>query len=573
MQEPNNHRFDRGLRAKATGYEKQPSDQLWEKIQPQVGPPARSRWYRYLLPLAAAILLLLTANLLPSVLDLRSDKAPVRPGTGAAGTVAERQRPAAAGQAANRPAQHSAGKRAAGQASSVAAPAEQVLAAPAAGGTRPAARPLRHSVTALPGTKAGRAHKAPEENAGRSYLAVPLHQEPQPVRDIHLPEAPAAEPAAATPIAALPGHNVPPALERLVATEQQAALLLAAMQKSGPEQAQLVFLLQQEKAELARLQTRADSLLRLLAPEAEQPALASADTAAAALPRSRWSVLLMVAPEYNFMRLAAPATDTLMRLRSNHEAGGSGKNAALSLEYRLSDRLSIGAGLGYSSFGAELRLTDRKMQVEVRYDTTTTITTHHQTQSHTVFMIEEKRVLVLDPRFNASGQIIGYDSLYVMRPDTVWTTTVLEAADTSRQVTITPEVTRREVTTYKVLRPQYHFVTLPVLLRYRFTSGTRWWADVTAGGQLQLFRGGTQLVTEDGRTYRTEKVKPNEGPFRPVNISLMGSLTLNYGLTKRLSLSAAPAVRWQVQSVYKKETGLQQRPLATGLQFGLRYAL
>ena len=127
--------------------------------------------------------------------------------------------------------------------------------------------------------------------------------------------------------------------------------------------------------------------------------------------------------------------------------------------------------------------------------------------------------------------------------------------------------------TRKLLKPDYHFMTLPVLLRYRITPGnSRWWADLVGGAQFQLFLGGTQLVTDDnGHTFRTERVKAGAGPFRPLNVALMGSLALNYGLTPRLSVSVAPSLRTQVQSVYKKETGLQQRSTATGVQFGLKW--
>ena len=80
-------------------------------------------------------------------------------------------------------------------------------------------------------------------------------------------------------------------------------------------------------------------------------------------------------------------------------------------------------------------------------------------------------------------------------------------------------------------------------------------------------------VTSDGETYRTEKITAGNGPFRPLNLALSGSLALNYALTSRLSVSVAPSLRWQALSVYKTETGLRQQSTATGVQLGVRWAL
>jgi hypothetical protein len=96
---------------------------------------------------------------------------------------------------------------------------------------------------------------------------------------------------------------------------------------------------------------------------------------------------------------------------------------------------------------------------------------------------------------------------------------------------------------------------------------------VSVGAQLQWFMGGTQLVSSpDGRTYTTERIGRASGPFRPFNYALTSSVAVNYALTQRLSASLAPTVRYQAQSIYKPATHLTQRPLATGVQLGLRYA-
>lgn len=388
----------------------------------------------------------------------------------------------------------------------------------------------------------------------------------------------AAAAAAASPAGfSGPNDSVPAVLLSLVALERQASVATERAALGGPPSREaIVAALRAERAELGRLQHRADSLLLALGETpATSSATASADTLPARRPLTqRWSVLLSAAPEQSYFGLKAPAKDTLSALRRNHETGRIGLSATLLGEYRLTERVSIGAGLGYNRSGAQLRLTNRRTDIGVTYDTTTVRTLSFFTRTNTVFAIRIEQIPQLSPRFNGSGQVIGYDTVYVSRQDTTFTTIVQSDTVHTENTTINPRITKKETVTYKQLRPDYHFLTLPVLLRYRLASTPgRWWADVALGAQLQFFLGGTQLVTEDGRSYRTETVGPRGGPFRPLNIGLSGALSVNYALNSRLSLSLAPALRWQMLSVYKPETGLSQNPVAAGLQFGVRWKL
>ncbi len=347
-----------------------------------------------------------------------------------------------------------------------------------------------------------------------------------------------------------------------------------------------------EKAELVQLHHRADSLLRALEPvvaielsngvatSAAEPDVDAPVIRLSSLPKPRfthrWAVALAFTPERTFLGLQAPSTDTLMRLRHNHESGRAGLNAAITGEYRVSDRFSVGMGVGYSRYGAELRLTDRKTEVHVRYDTTTTTSITTGVVSQTIVAIRTDSVAQLTPRFNASGQVAYYDTVYVyvQHADSITLITTDQVKNITK--TVKPTLTQHDVVTYRALRPTYHFVTLPIMVRYRLTANNRrarCWADVAMGAQVQLFRGGSQLVTSDGRNYRTERVGANEGPFRPINVALTGQFALNYALSPRLSANLAPAVRWQMQSVYKRETGLRQQPISTGVQLGVRWTL
>jgi hypothetical protein len=367
-------------------------------------------------------------------------------------------------------------------------------------------------------------------------------------------------------------------VRQLVALERRRLQLSRALVVSteGSEKAQLD-VWRAQRDELARLLVRTDSALVALGEMPKSATVApSIDSAQLPAPRRRWSVLLAVTPEQNALTLQGRESYTLTARRRNHETGRAGLNAALTAEYQLNQRVSVGGGLGYSTYGAELRLTNKRTDVQVTYDTTTTRTSSSFTRTSRVFSVRIVQVPTLNPVFNGNGQVLRYDTVYVARQDTIFSTITTRDSTKSTQRVITPLISKREVTTYKALRPNYHFLTLPVVFRYRITpysANARLWADLTAGAQLQFFLGGTQAVTEDGVNYRTESIGVGAGPFRPLNLALSGNLALNYALSSRLSVSVAPSLRWQALSVYKAETGLRQQPTATGLQLGMRWRL
>ncbi len=398
----------------------------------------------------------------------------------------------------------------------------------------------------------------------------------------------AARTTTATVVAAQqPTETVPATLRALAALERETLEQLPSIStlNPGPPPAAgrtaLVANLRTERAELFRLQRRTDSLLLALGdlPAAPRvaPALATAPAADTARPRPlahRWSLLLTATPEQNTLALQGPEGDSLTALRRNHETGRAGFSAALTAEYKLTPRLHVGGGVGYSTYGADVRITNKTTDVRVTYNTATTHTTNVFTSTNHTYSIRVVQVPQLSPIFNGSGQVIRYDTVYVPRQDTVFTTIVQhDTVRTTRQTT-TPLITKKETITTKLLQPNYRFFTVPVLLRYRLTPGNgRLWTDVAFGAQLQFFLGGTQVVTNDGENFRTETIRAGDGPFRALNVALSGSLALNYALTNRLSVSVAPSLRWQALSLYKPETGLIQQPTATGLMFGVRFGL
>ncbi|MGY3088542.1 hypothetical protein ACVWYF_001575 [Hymenobacter sp. UYAg731] len=397
------------------------------------------------------------------------------------------------------------------------------------------------------------------------------------------PDAPARDAAGSTATA----ETLPATLRPLAALERQTLEQLPSISTLAPGalpadgRAALLTNLRTERAELFRLQRRTDSLLLALgdlpgaAPAAPTVATAAPDTARLCPLAHRWSVMLTATPEQNTLTLQGPEGDSLTALRRNHETGRAGLSAALLAEYKLTPRLSVGGGVGYTAFGADLRITNKTTDVQVAYNTATTTSTNVFTSSYQTHSIRIIQVPQLSPIFNGSGQVIRYDTVYVPRQDTVFTTTVQHDTTHTTTHTTTPTITKKETLTTKLLQPNYRFFTVPVLLRYRLASpGTsRLWTDVAVGAQLQFFLGGTQIVTNDGENFRTENITAGTGPFRTLNVALAGSLALNYALTPRLSVSVAPSMRWQALSLYKPETGLRQQATSTGLMFGVRLGL
>ncbi len=373
--------------------------------------------------------------------------------------------------------------------------------------------------------------------------------------------------------------GTPTVLVTLIQTEQT----LAALPVADSARTERIHALHTQRLELLALVRRNDSLLAA----AGETLPVVADTATLPelpkLPVKRWSVALTFAPERNFFGLGAPASDTLATLRKTHEQGRAGYNAALMAEYRLpghDDRLSLAAGVGVSTYGAELRLTDRQTHLTTKYDTARVTETQIREVTTRAWSLGAPDIHLI-PVLNVNGQVIRYDTLLIPRTDTTWTTTTNKLTDKVTTRTITPTITTREEVSTRILRPNYRFLTLPLLVRYRLGRTTdwtssptapRWWADVAVGAQMQWFLGGTQLTTTDGRTYQTQRVGMNQGPFRPFTVALTGSVSMNYALTQRLSASLSPTLRWQTESVYKASTGLSQRPTATGIQLGLRYS-
>ena len=557
--EPEENRLDQSLRGKFEEFDLPPGAPVWAGIEARLGPPPRLRPRRR--PLLVPLLFMLTAF----VAGLGGWLLPHGPG----------------GLAAGRPKVDALISRPVTSRSVEAANANEKKASQPVARVNSERRRASQPVATVNSERRRVLQPVATVNSERRRVLQPVAILPS---NGHGQNSATPDVASVSPTTTEP---LPATLRPLVALERQTLEQLPSIAYLAPgslpadSRAALLTTLRTERAELFRLQRRTDSLLLALGDLPGVPRLARADTAQ--LPKSpnqlpqasKWSLLLTATPEQNTLALQGPEGDSLTALRRNHETGRAGFSAALLAEYKLTPRLSVGGGVGYTALGADLRITNRTTDVRVRYDTVTTTTIGVFSSTHHTYSIRIVQMPQLSPVFNANGQVIRYDTVYVPRRDTVFTTTLQHDTVRTNRTTVTPNITKKETLTSKLLQPNYRFFTVPVLLRYRLaTPGTsRLWTDVAVGAQLQFFLGGTQVLTDDGEHFRTERISVASSPFRALNVALSGSLALNYALTPRLSVSVAPSLRWQALSLYKPETGLRQQATATGLMFGVRFGL
>ena len=591
--EPEENRLDQSLRGKFERYAPPPSGTVWPGIAPHIGPPPMPRRRRPLpLPFLFGLTALLAglggwllpheAAMKPAMVKTNPNSAELNPGLVKSNSSLPTSNPDLVKSSPSLSISNPGLVKSSPSLANVSPGLANLN--PNLAGVSPGLANSRPRMANLTSLLASRKAEVPRLNAG--VLSNPAEGSVDP---------PAA--AVATDLARgggilsapLPADALPVTLRPLAALERQTLERLlpgTGTPPPGPlpadRRAALLGGLRAERAELRRLQRRADSLLLAWGgglPGA--PALAArADSAQAETGNqrpstSRWSLLLAATPEQNTLALQGPEGDSLTALRRNHETGRAGVSATVGAEYQLTPRLGVGGGVGYTAFGADLRVTNKTTDVRVAYHTTSTTNTAVYTSVNQTYSIRLVQVPQLSPVFNGSGQVIRYDTVYVPRRDTVYSTTIQhDTVRTTNHVT-TPSISKKETLTTKLLQPNYRFFTVPVLLRYRLAApGTsRLWTDVALGAQLQFFLGGTQVVTDDGEHFRTERISVASSPFRALNVALSGALALNYALTPRLSVSVAPSLRWQALSLYKPETGLRQQATATGVLFGVRFQL
>ena len=345
--------------------------------------------------------------------------------------------------------------------------------------------------------------------------------------------------------------------------------------------ARLRALVAEQTRALAGLQTRLDSVkqfLDALPPAPQETAVAGvadADSVASSLaatewptlppPRSKWSALLLAetTPSWAVLptRAAQPRQEETVAAHGQQVQG----------QWQATPRWAVRAGFGQAALTTQARTVAERTGTAVIIDSTlTTDVRNYQTLS-VVEIIRRDTIFIYEPILNASLQIIGYDTSFVISADTIRTIVTTTVHDTVHRTVVTERTETLREREQQQFRPTYQFWTLPVGVRYSLLTTPRWTLGAVLGGQLSVFRGGTRPVWT-GDAYELRAVGRRDGPYRPVSLSLSAGLEAQYRLSPRLSAVLAPTVRWwAVGPLRSGGAGGGARRLLPAAQLGLSY--
>ena len=344
-------------------------------------------------------------------------------------------------------------------------------------------------------------------------------------------------------------------------------LPVAAVADTGRAAALRTLVVAQTRA-LAALTARLDSVKQFLpeAPPALAPVVAAADSAAAwptlPPPRAAWSVLLLAetTPSWAVQptRGATASQEQTVAVLSQQALG----------QWQATPRWAVRAGLGQTTLTTQARTVAERISELTNVTSTTTLTFDNTTDTTYSTIVHLNSVARYEPVLNGSGQIIRYDTVWVVYKDTIVSTNVVTIHDTSRTTVETRATqTLRERQTQQ-FRPVYRFWTVPVAVRYSLLTTPRWTLGAVLGGQLHLLRDAQRPVWT-GEQYELRRVSARETPYRALSVALSAGLEAQYRLSPRLSAVVAPSVRWWALSTTRDGAG--PRPFLPAATVGLSW--
>ena len=359
------------------------------------------------------------------------------------------------------------------------------------------------------------------------------------------------------PVAAPADTARPARLRALVAAQTRALAVLTARLDSVKQ-----FLDARPPAPLVAAGAKA------AAPDSVADALANAATATEwppLPPRAKWSALLLAETTPSWAVLPTGAAQP----RQEETVAAHGQQVLG--QWQATPRWAVRAGVGQAALTTQARTVAERTGTSVVVDSTlTTDVRNYQTLS-VVEIIRRDTIFIYEPILNASLQIIGYDTSFVISADTTRTLITTTVHDTVHRTVVTERTETLRERAQQQFRPAYQFWTLPVGVHYALLTTPRWTVGTVLGGQLSVFRGGTRPVWT-GDAYELRAVGRRDGPYRPVSVSLSAGLEAQYRLSPRLSAVLAPTVRWWAVSPLRQQAaGGATRRLLPAAQLGLSY--
>ncbi len=243
----------------------------------------------------------------------------------------------------------------------------------------------------------------------------------------------------------------------------------------------------------------------------------------------------------NFRTLKAGKA-SLVNLRNESESSLMNLQGGIRGGAYLWKELAASIGVGYRQFGHDFRYENSITLRDTTFEQDTTSMTVDTT--------------------GMSIDTVG------MNIDTTYTT------DTTYQTESDTNTTSQDSSFKHQEKVRYSYFTIPVEVSYDLEVGERLIITPVVGvGFNFLVKARSYWVDPD--TYElVEKARNNDPPpFRPFALSVRGGLTVQYRFTDRLNAGIGFRYSQFVQSVYRKDVGIDEKPYRYGGNLSLRYYL
>lgn len=239
--------------------------------------------------------------------------------------------------------------------------------------------------------------------------------------------------------------------------------------------------------------------------------------------QSRWSLDLMAGPMFTGASTNANdlsyqdivnAKNEQDKNRLNFSGGGM-------LNYALSQRFSVSAGVLYSSYSEKYNFRNTKDTFD--------LTSHIEIDSV--------------PFQDSTGS--GY---------TIVEKTVIDTNRVSKQYS-------------DQKKDQYNFISIPLNATVYLWRKEKLSISAIGGVRINLLTRSRTYITNNNITELVEY----SGETRKITLSYMASVAMEYQLKKKMYLLVQPTVNYQAGSIYTNSSALNQKPYSVGVNVGIRF--
>lgn len=117
---------------------------------------------------------------------------------------------------------------------------------------------------------------------------------------------------------------------------------------------------------------------------------------------------------------------------------------------------------------------------------------------------------------------------------------------------------------------QFQFLSIPLQVGYLFGKN-KWRYGLSAGVSANMLLNSTFASSNDASVAALSLGANNQGFYKPVFLSSMASVSVQYLLSEALRLSLQPTYQQALESVAEERSPLQSKPRIWGLNVGISY--